>query len=194
MGLQFNNLSEISHQSDDIFGWKFFLQETAIFRNLTTAEGPHMCSTCSKNSRHLVWRDKGDFAREWLQRFVPCLTTDVPYPGRSGPESLTMKWFWSNLSWKSSGLAKTSYTDWLLIISPCCILVAKSTRYKTSEANLLRRGKEWGFLWKCRIAGRIKKLSKRLDMQTTKWCNDAFKHDTCKMWLYLNLMHWTFKD
>ena len=142
MGLQFHNLSEISHQSDDILGWKlsrFFLQGTAIFQNLTyhittTAEGSHMCWTCWKIT-HLVWRDKGDFAREWLQRFVPCLTTDVPYPGRSGPESLTVGWSWSNLSWKSSDLAKTFYTDWLLIISPRCKLLAKVNQQDTRRVK-----------------------------------------------------------
>ena len=61
--------------------------------------------------------------------------SDVPYPRQSGLESLTVGWSWSTLSWKSSGLAKTSYTDWLLIISPRCILVAKVNQQDTRRVK-----------------------------------------------------------
>ena len=97
---------------------------------------------------------------------VPFLTTDVPYHGRSGSESLTVGWFWSTLSWKSSDLAKTFYTDWLLIISPRCKLVAKVNQQDTRRVKqtFSEEGRSGVFFGnECRIAGRIKKLSKRLD-------------------------------
>ena len=43
-----------------------------------------------KKSRNLVWRDKGILPEQRAVAEVPCLTTDVPNPGRSGPERLTV--------------------------------------------------------------------------------------------------------
>ena len=140
MGLQFHNLSEISHQSDDILGWKlsrFFYKEPQFFKIWRIISPPLLrvliCVEPVEKSH--IWSGG---IRGFCQRVVievPFLTTDVPYHGRSGSESLTVGWFWSTLSWKSSDLAKTFYTDWLLIISPRCILVAKVNQQDTRRVK-----------------------------------------------------------